>query len=156
MKFKATHHGSWCLTAGDFNQTILTLIPKYEDPSTVSQLCPNAICNMSYKILTKILTQCHRQTFRGCVWFAKFWGIGLICRVFDLTRVWTRHNNECGTGNHPKSCTSLNKNSNFIRLFANFSDFSHTSLSRLFTQIATSVLLSANLPGSSLQICQPS
>lgn len=42
---------------GDINQTLLTLIPKCDDPSKVKHLRPTALCNVSYKIVSKIITQ---------------------------------------------------------------------------------------------------
>lgn len=39
-----------------FNQTLLTLVPKSEDPTTPVQFRPIALCNVIYKILTKVLS----------------------------------------------------------------------------------------------------
>lgn len=41
----------------DLNQTLITLIPNCDDPSRVSQLRPIALCNVSYKIISKIIVQ---------------------------------------------------------------------------------------------------
>lgn len=41
----------------DVNQTLLTLIPKCDDPSKVSQFRPVALCNFVYKVITKIIAQ---------------------------------------------------------------------------------------------------
>jgi hypothetical protein len=38
------------------NQTLLTLIPKCDDPSKISQFRPIALCNVVYKVLTKIIS----------------------------------------------------------------------------------------------------
>lgn len=40
---------------GDVNHTLLTLIPKVHEPSRPSDFRPIALCNVIYKIVTKIL-----------------------------------------------------------------------------------------------------
>lgn len=42
---------------GNMNKTLLTLIPKKTEVSQVNHLRPIALCNVSYKIITKILSQ---------------------------------------------------------------------------------------------------
>lgn len=42
---------------GSLNNTLLTLIPKKDDISYVNQLRPIALCNVSYKIITKVIAQ---------------------------------------------------------------------------------------------------
>lgn len=42
------------------NQTLLTLIPNCEDLSRVSHFRPNALCNVVYKVITKIIAQSFR------------------------------------------------------------------------------------------------
>lgn len=41
----------------DVNKTLLTLIPKCEDPTKVSHFRPIALCNVAYKVVTKVITQ---------------------------------------------------------------------------------------------------
>lgn len=41
----------------DVNKTLLTLVPKCVDPSRVSQFRPIALCNVVYKVVTKIVAQ---------------------------------------------------------------------------------------------------
>lgn len=42
---------------GEINQTFISLIPKCDDPSIIVQFRPIAICNVSYKVVTKIISQ---------------------------------------------------------------------------------------------------
>lgn len=39
------------------NQTVVTLIPKCDIPNRVSQFRPISLCNVAYKVVTKIITQ---------------------------------------------------------------------------------------------------
>lgn len=41
----------------EVNQTLITLIPKCDDPIKVSQFRPIALCNVVYKVVTKIIAQ---------------------------------------------------------------------------------------------------
>lgn len=47
----------------DINQTLLTLIPKKTEFSQVNHLRPMALCNVSYKIITKIISHRLRPIF---------------------------------------------------------------------------------------------
>lgn len=40
---------------GDINQTLLTLIPKVPEPTRLSDFCPIALCNVVYKVITKVI-----------------------------------------------------------------------------------------------------
>lgn len=41
----------------EVSQTLLTLIPKCDVPSNASQFRPISLCNVAYKVVTKVLTQ---------------------------------------------------------------------------------------------------
>ncbi|KAL4609732.1 hypothetical protein ACB092_08G002500 [Castanea dentata] len=49
-----------CLNSGSIpssiNHTFITLIPKVKSPSVVSEFCPIALCNVIYKLLSKVVT----------------------------------------------------------------------------------------------------
>lgn len=47
---------------GLVNQTLFTLIPKCDVPNSVSQFKPISLCNVAYKVVTKVLTQRLRNT----------------------------------------------------------------------------------------------
>ena len=39
-------------------ETLIWLIPKVENPSSTSHFRPISLCNVAYKILTKVLVNC--------------------------------------------------------------------------------------------------
>ncbi|XP_072084360.1 uncharacterized protein [Arachis hypogaea] len=41
----------------EINETLITLIPKVEPIVTLKQMCPISLCNVSYKVITKILSR---------------------------------------------------------------------------------------------------
>jgi hypothetical protein len=43
------------VTEAEVNSTIITLVPKVQNPSKVAEYRPIACCNVSYKCITKIL-----------------------------------------------------------------------------------------------------
>ena len=43
-----------CLS-NEINSTGIVLIPKVEHPKSLSQLCPISLCNVRYKIITKVV-----------------------------------------------------------------------------------------------------
>lgn len=40
----------------ELNNTLITLIPKCDNPSSVTQFWPISLCNVAYKVITKVLT----------------------------------------------------------------------------------------------------
>ena len=49
------------------NQTIITLIPKHKNPKTFNHYRPISLCNMVYKIVTKIIVARLRPLLPGLV-----------------------------------------------------------------------------------------
>ena len=45
-----------CFIHGEANHTFLTLIPKVESPTLISQFRPSSLCNVSFKIIIEIIT----------------------------------------------------------------------------------------------------
>lgn len=41
----------------EVNQILISLIPKWDTPARVSQFRPIALCNVVYKVVTKVITQ---------------------------------------------------------------------------------------------------
>lgn len=42
---------------GEANQTLISLIPTCNTPSSVTQFRPISLCNVAYKVVTKVITQ---------------------------------------------------------------------------------------------------
>lgn len=43
-----------CIT-GDLNFTLLVLIPKIKNPTSLKMYCPISLCNVAYKTITKVI-----------------------------------------------------------------------------------------------------
>ncbi|KAL0324739.1 UNVERIFIED_CONTAM: hypothetical protein Scaly_2441000, partial [Sesamum calycinum] len=52
---------------GKFNYTYIVLIPKCEFPESMSHLCPISLCNISYKIASKVLANCLKSILKYIV-----------------------------------------------------------------------------------------
>lgn len=52
---------------GDFNETIIVLIPKVEDPQDITQYRPISLCRVIYKINSKVFTNRLKKFFRGAL-----------------------------------------------------------------------------------------
>nr|KYP56436.1 Retrovirus-related Pol polyprotein LINE-1 [Cajanus cajan] len=51
----------------DINETLIVLVPKTENVSSLKQMWPISLCNVSYKILTKVLANRLRQVMEKLV-----------------------------------------------------------------------------------------
>lgn len=49
------------------NQTLITLIPKCDDPSEIAQFHPISLCNVTYKTLTKTIANRRKHLLPGIV-----------------------------------------------------------------------------------------
>jgi len=45
---------SWDIPLG-WNETMVVLIPKVKEPDRIKDLCPISLCNVLYKIISKVL-----------------------------------------------------------------------------------------------------
>jgi len=50
-------------TPEEFSDTFLTLIPKVSNPQSVTQLKPIGLCNMTYKVVSKVLVDRIKPVF---------------------------------------------------------------------------------------------
>lgn len=58
------HSGLLCK---DFNMTLISLIPKIENPTLVSHFRPISLCNVCYKIISKILSNRLKSVLNQCI-----------------------------------------------------------------------------------------
>lgn len=49
------------------NSTLISLIPKVSHPETLSQFRPIGLCNVNYKILTKLIIQCIQPLMKDLI-----------------------------------------------------------------------------------------
>ena len=54
----------------DINQTYISLIPKIDHPELVKHFCPISLCNVAYKLLTKILANKLKPMMPSIIAFA--------------------------------------------------------------------------------------
>ena len=62
---KSFFHSSYMLNA--VNHTIISLIPKVENPTEIKQFRPISLCNVLYKIISKILSNRLKKVLDNCI-----------------------------------------------------------------------------------------
>jgi hypothetical protein len=54
------------------NATFLTLIPKVRKPSSFNDFRPIALCNFTYKVISKIIASCIKDILANCISIEQF------------------------------------------------------------------------------------
>lgn len=67
-----------CVT-GEFglsvNQTFFALIPKASNPTTTKEFSPISLCNLVYKIISKVIANRSKFSISGCFYTRKIYWI---------------------------------------------------------------------------------